>query len=38
MGIYNKELLPGIFVVAFDREEVRDLQVEASKQLENIDT
>lgn len=38
VGIYNKELLPWTFVVAFDREEARDLQVEASKQLENIDT
>ena len=38
LGVYNKELLPWTFVVVFDTEEARDLQVEASKQLENIDT
>lgn len=40
VGIYNKDILPfpWIFVVAFDTEEARDLQVEASQQLENIDT
>lgn len=40
VGIYNKDILPfpWIFVVAFDTKDARDLQVEASNQLENVDT
>ncbi len=38
IGVYNRELLPGAFVIAFDTEEARWVQVEASKQLEWRDT
>lgn len=34
VGIYNKELLPWIFLIAFDTDEARTLQIEASKLLE----
>lgn len=38
MCVYNKELLPWIFLVAFDTDEARSLQIEASKLLEWKDT
>ncbi len=34
ISVYNKELLPWMLVIAFDTDEVRTLQVEASKLLE----
>lgn len=38
IGVYNRELLPGAFVIAFDTDEERSLQIEASEQLEWRDT
>jgi hypothetical protein len=38
INAYNKELLPWMLVIAFDRDEARMFQVEASKMLEWKDT
>ena len=38
MVIYNKELLPWIFIVAFDSEEARSEQLKANESLEWRDT
>ena len=38
MAVYNKELLPWIFIVAFASEEARSSQIKASESLEWKDT
>ena len=38
VAVYNKELLPWIFVVAFDTEEARNFQLKANESLEWKDT
>ena len=38
MAVYNKELLPWIFIVAFDTEEARNEQLKANESLEWKDT
>lgn len=38
VGVYNKQLLPWIFLVAFNTDEARTLQVEATSLLEWKDT